>query len=200
MSDPLPLMEDFYSLQGEGFHAGRAAYFVRLAGCDIGCVWCDVKESWKQDRHPKVAVSTIVNRVKQSGARFVVITGGEPALYDLTSLTAALKSAQIEIALETSGAYPIKGTFDWICLSPKKFKLPLTENYAKADELKVIVFHPHDLKWSAALKAHVTDRCKFYLQPEWDKQAAILPLIVDYVKQNQEWTISLQTHKYLNIP
>jgi 7-carboxy-7-deazaguanine synthase len=196
----IPLMEDFYSLQGEGFHSGRAAYFIRLAGCDVGCVWCDVKESWDASMHPKVPISEIIDRVKDSGTDFVVVTGGEPAMYDLTELTAALKAENLEIAIETSGAYPLSGTFDWICLSPKKFKMPLEENYGLAQELKMIIFNKHDFKWSEELKTKVSDSCKLYLQPEWDKRDEMLPLMVDYVKENIDWNISLQTHKHLDIP
>ncbi|MEZ4924524.1 MAG: 7-carboxy-7-deazaguanine synthase QueE [Crocinitomicaceae bacterium] len=194
-----PLMEDFYSLQGEGFHSGRAAYFIRLGGCDVGCVWCDVKESWDANAHPNTPVSDIVARVRQSGTDFVVITGGEPAMYDLTDLTKALKEAKMEIAIETSGAYTLSGTFDWICLSPKKFKMPLEENYALAHELKMIIFNRHDFKWSEELKNKVSKTCKLFLQPEWDKKEEMLPLMVDYVKENTDWKISLQTHKFLGI-
>jgi 7-carboxy-7-deazaguanine synthase len=196
----IPLMEDFYTLQGEGFYAGRAAYFIRLAGCDVGCHWCDVKESWDAGRHPEVPIAEIVDRVKQSGTGFVVVTGGEPAMYDLNPLTHLLKSIGVEIAIETSGAYPVRGEMDWICLSPKKFKLPLEENYAKADELKMIIFNRHDLKWAEELKVKVRKDCKLYLQPEWDKSAEVLPMMIDYVKEHTEWQLSLQTHKYLNIP
>ena len=196
----LPLMEDFYSLQGEGFHSGRPAYFIRLAGCDVGCTWCDVKESWDKEAHPEEEISAIVARVKDSGTDFAVITGGEPAMYDLTGLTKALKDNDIEIAIETSGAYELVGTFDWICLSPKKFKMPLEDNYAKAQELKMIIFNRHDFQWSEELKEKVSADCKLYMQPEWDKADEMLPLMLDYVKENTNWTISLQIHKYLNIP
>jgi len=196
----LPVMEDFYTLQGEGFYAGRAAYFIRLAGCDVGCHWCDVKESWDKDAHPLVEVSDIVSKVKESGTGFAVITGGEPAMYDLTDLTTELKKNGIEIAIETSGAYLIKGNIDWICLSPKKFKLPLEENYKKAQELKMIIFNQHDFKWAEELKQKVNKNCKLYIQPEWEKSAEMLPMMIEYVKKNTEWTLSLQTHKYLNIP
>ena len=200
MSHKIPLMEDFFTLQGEGYHSGRAAYFIRTAGCDVGCVWCDVKESWDRDAHPEAFISDIVERVKASKTDFVVITGGEPAMYDLTELTHALKAIGVEIAIETSGAYPLSGEIDWVCLSPKKFKMPLEENYAKAQELKMIIFNKHDFKWSEELKQKVNDDCELYLQPEWDKQKEMLPLIIDYVKENTDWKISLQTHKYLNIP
>jgi 7-carboxy-7-deazaguanine synthase len=198
--DELPLMEDFYSLQGEGFFSGRPAYFIRLAGCDVGCHWCDVKESWDASTHKRVSVSEIVNRVVNAGADFAVITGGEPAMYDLTILTKALRESGIEIAIETSGAYELIGNFDWICLSPKKFKQPLESNFQKADELKMIIFNKHDLVWGEELKTKVRGNCKLYLQPEWDKRNEVLPIMIDYVKKNTVWTISLQTHKYLNIP
>jgi 7-carboxy-7-deazaguanine synthase len=196
----LPLMEEFYSLQGEGYYAGRPAYFIRLAGCDVGCHWCDVKESWDAEKHSNVLISQLVHRVLESGTNFVVITGGEPAMYDLTLLTLGLKEAGMEIAMETSGAYPIRGHFNWICLSPKKFKMPLDENYQKANELKMIIFNKHDLVWANELKDRVQKSCRLYLQPEWDKSSDVLPIMLDYVKRNTEWTISLQTHKYLNIP
>lgn len=196
----LPVMELFYSLQGEGFHSGRAAFFIRLAGCDVGCHWCDVKESWDAEKHPVYTVEKIVQQVLETGTNFAVITGGEPAMYDLTVLTQELRKNKIEIALETSGAHPIIGNFDWICLSPKKFKLPLEENFEKAHELKMIIFNKHDFTWAEELKNKVNANCKLYLQPEWDKRESMLPIMIDYVKQNNEWTISLQTHKYLNIP
>jgi organic radical activating enzyme len=195
----IPLMEDFYSIQGEGFHTGRAAYFVRLAGCDVGCVWCDVKESWDVEAHPLVKISDIVNRIKASGTDFVVITGGEPAMYDLTYLCNAIHELNIEIAIETSGAHPIIGDIDWVCLSPKKFKLPLEENYLLANELKIIVFNRHDFKWANELIDKVNLACQLYLQPEWDKKDEMIPEIVDFVKNNVDWNISLQTHKYLGV-
>jgi 7-carboxy-7-deazaguanine synthase len=201
MSDVMiPLMEDFYSLQGEGFYSGRAAYFIRYAGCDVGCVWCDVKESWDKEAHPEVELNTLIQRVKDSGTDFVVITGGEPAMYDLTAITEALHAENIEIAIETSGAYKIVGNFDWICLSPKKFKMPIEENYAIATELKMIIFNKSDFKWAEELQAKVSDKCILYMQPEWDKSKEMLPLMVDYVKEHVEWNVSLQTHKFLNIP
>lgn len=200
MMNKIPLMEAFYTIQGEGFHSGRAAYFIRTAGCDVGCVWCDVKESWDENAHPKTAIADIITNVKASNTDFVVITGGEPTMYDLTELTKALKEIGMEIAIETSGAYPITGDIDWICLSPKKFKFPLEENYSKADELKMIIFNKSDFKWAAELKEKVKVNCQLYLQTEWDKSEQMLPLIIDYVKLNTAWNISLQTHKYLNIP
>ena len=196
----IPLMEDFYSLQGEGFYSGRAAYFIRYAGCDVGCVWCDVKESWDKEVHPKVELNTLIQRVKDSGTDFAVITGGEPEMYDLIAITEALHAENIEIAIETSGAYEIVGDFDWICLSPKKFKMPIEENYAIATELKMIIFNKHDFKWAEELQTKVSDNCILYMQPEWDKSEEMLPLMIDYVKEHVEWNISLQTHKFLNIP
>jgi organic radical activating enzyme len=199
-ADKIPIMEMFYTIQGEGFHTGRAAYFIRTGGCDIGCVWCDVKESWDANAHPPFSVEEIVNEVIKSKTDFVVITGGEPTMYDLTALTAALKKIGIEIALETSGAYPIQGHFDWICLSPKKFKMPLEKNYKLANELKMIIFNKSDFDWADELKNKVINTCKLYVQTEWDKSEKMLPLIINYVKDNWEWKISLQTHKFLNIP
>ena len=196
----IPLMEAFYTIQGEGFHAGRAAFFIRTAGCDVGCVWCDVKESWDKDAHPNTPITKIIYQVKSSGTDFVVITGGEPAMYDLQPLTSALKEVGMEIAIETSGAYPLSGQLDWVCLSPKKFKFPLEENYRQADELKMIIFNSSDFKWAEELMLKVKPTCKLYLQTEWDKSNKMLPLIIDYVKTHNEWKISTQTHKYLNIP
>ena len=196
----IPLMEAFYTIQGEGFHAGRAAFFIRTAGCDVGCVWCDVKESWDKDAHPNTPITKIIDQVKSSGTDFVVITGGEPAMYDLQPLTSALKEVGMEIAIETSGAYPLSGQLYWVCLSPKKFKFPLEENYRQADELKMIIFNSSDFKWAEELMLKVKPTCKLYLQTEWDKSNKMLPLIIDYVKTHNEWKISTQTHKYLNIP
>jgi len=196
----IPLMEAFYTIQGEGFHAGRAAFFIRTAGCDVGCIWCDVKESWDKNAHPDTPISEIIAQVKLSGTDFVVITGGEPAMYDLNPLTDALKEIGMEIAIETSGAYPLSGQIDWVCLSPKKFKFPLEENYRQADELKMIIFNTSDFKWAEELMMKVKPTCKLYLQTEWDKSNKMLPLIIDYVKTHNEWKISTQTHKYLNIP
>ena len=197
----LPLMEHFYTLQGEGKHSGRAAYFIRLAGCDVGCVWCDVKESWNPEDHPLTDLKTISNWVNDSKTDFVVITGGEPALYDLTSLISTLKSKKaLEIAIETSGCYPLKGEVDWYCFSPKKFKAPRAEAYEKADELKVVIAHPSDFSWAEEHASKVKNNCQLYLQPEWSKQERFLPLIIDYIKENPKWRISLQTHKFMQIP
>ena len=195
----IPLMESFYSIQGEGFHSGRAAFFIRFAGCDVGCSWCDVKESWDAEQHNLVSISSIIADVKESGTDFVVITGGEPAMYNLEALTSALKANHIEIAIETSGAYTLTGEIDWVCLSPKKFKMPLDENYSKANELKMIAFNNHDFKWALELGQKVPENCQKFIQPEWDSQDDILPKVIDFVKSNIDWQISLQTHKFLNV-
>ena len=196
----LPIMEYFYTIQGEGFYSGRAAFFIRLAGCDIGCVWCDVKESWDHEAHPNLTIDFIIEEVLKSKTDFVVITGGEPAMYDLTSLINKLKDHKIETAIETSGCYELIGNIDWYCFSPKKFKKPTDEAYSKANELKVVISHPSDLVWAEEHATKVNLECKLYLQPEWSKQERFLPEIIEYVKLNQRWRISLQTHKFMNIP
>lgn len=193
-------MEDFYTIQGEGFYQGHAAYFIRLGGCDVGCTWCDVKESWDANAHPKVSVEEMVNRAKASGTKLVVITGGEPAMYDLTLLTKSLQQAGLQTNIETSGAYPLTGTWDWVCFSPKKFKAPDASIYDKANELKVIVYNKHDFTWAEDFAQKVSASCKLFLQPEWSKEKEMLPLIIDYVKANPKWEVSLQIHKYMNIP
>jgi len=196
----LPLMEDFYTIQGEGFYQGSAAYFIRLGGCDVGCVWCDVKESWDASAHPLVSVTEMTRRAKDSGAEIVVITGGEPVMYDLTELTGTLKASGLRTHLETSGAYPITGTWDWICFSPKKFKLPHDSVLEKANELKVIVYNKTDFAWGEEFALKVNNECQLFLQPEWSKEKEVLPLIIEYVKANPRWQVSLQVHKYMNIP
>ena len=193
-------MEHFYTIQGEGRYSGRAAYFVRIAGCDVGCVWCDVKESWDSDIHPVMKLEAVVNEVLASKSDFCVITGGEPAMYDLTALIDMLHERGIETAIETSGCYPLRGNIDWYCFSPKKFKAPCSEAYTKANELKVVISHPSDFDWAESHAVNVSSKCLLYLQPEWSKQERFLPLIIDYVKNNPKWTVSLQTHKYMNIP
>lgn len=193
-------MESFLTLQGEGFYQGSAAYFVRLGGCDVGCVWCDVKESWPAEAHPFVPVNTIAEQASQQGAPIVVVTGGEPTLYNLEVLTQELKTKGLRTHLETSGAYPITGTWDWICLSPKKFKSPDSSSYDRADELKVIVYNRSDFAWAEAEAAKVRPACCLHLQPEWSKEKEIAPLIIDYIKKHPKWRLSLQVHKYLNIP
>jgi organic radical activating enzyme len=196
----LPLMEHFYTLQGEGFHTGRAAYFLRLGGCDVGCVWCDVKESWDANSHPKVDINSMLQYIQEAKAEMAVITGGEPLLHNLNELTELLQSNHIETNIETSGSSPLSGNWDWICLSPKKFKEPLLEVIEKANELKIVVFNKSDFEWAEKYAALVNPNCKLYLQPEWDKSSQMLPQIIEYVKQNPKWKISLQTHKFLQIP
>lgn len=196
----IPVMEHFYTIQGEGYHQGKAAYFIRLGGCDVGCVWCDVKESWDAEKHPKYEVSQLVQFVKDAGARLAVITGGEPLMHQLDELTAALHAAGIQTNIETSGAHPLSGEWDWICLSPKKFKAPLPGILPFASELKIVVFNKSDLAWAEEYAALVSPGCKLFLQPEWDKAAVVTPLIVDYIKQHPQWELSLQVHKYINVP
>ena len=196
----LPMMESFYSLQGEGAHSGKAAYFIRLAGCDIGCSWCDVKESWDANEHPTKDVQEIVVLAKTSKSRIVVITGGEPTMYNLEELTLKLKNHGFQTHLETSGAHVLTGSWDWICLSPKKFKKPLPENFARADELKVIVYNKHDFSWAEKMAGNVKPGCKLLLQPEWSKAKEMVPQIISYVKNNPRWEISLQIHKFMDIP
>ena len=196
----LPVMEYFYTIQGEGFYSGRAAFFIRLAGCDVGCVWCDVKESWDVNEHPLVTLDFLEKEVVTSSTNFVVITGGEPAMYDLTALINRLKKHEIEVAIETSGTYKLIGAVDWYCFSPKKFKEPIEEAYQKANELKIIINHPSDFEWAEMHASKVDSNCKLYIQPEWSKQERFLPTIIDFVKKNPKWRISLQTHKFMNIP
>ena len=212
----LPVMEHFYTLQGEGFHQGKAAYFIRLGGCDVGCVWCDVKDSWDMDIHPKMSVDELVNAVLNNSSplgvpnkgnerssregAIVVITGGEPLMHNLDQLTSALQSKGFETNIETSGAHPLSGSWNWICLSPKKFKAPLPEILPFANELKVVVFNQSDFDWAEKYAAMVSPDCKLYLQPEWDKASIVTPMIIEYIKQNPQWQLSLQIHKYINVP
>lgn len=196
----LPLMEEFYTIQGEGYNTGKAAYFIRIGGCDVGCHWCDVKESWDANIHPLTPINKIITNVLEWKAQSVVVTGGEPLIYNLDALTKELKKKNIETFIETSGAYKLSGNWDWICLSPKKTMTPLPEVYEKAHELKVIVFNQHDFKWAEEQAQKVGKDCYLYLQPEWSKHAELLPQIIEYVKSNPKWMISLQTHKYMNIP
>jgi 7-carboxy-7-deazaguanine synthase len=196
----LPVMEHFYTLQGEGYHQGRAAYFIRLGGCDVGCVWCDVKDSWDALKHPQYAIDTLVSYVTQTPAPLVVITGGEPLMHNLDALTAALQSKGIQTNIETSGAHPLSGSWNWICLSPKKFKAPLAGVVPYANELKVVIFNKTDFEWAETYAQQVLPGCKLYLQPEWDKAAVVTPLIIDYIKANPKWELSLQVHKYINVP
>ena len=196
----LPVMEHFYSIQGEGYHQGRAAYFIRLAGCDVGCTWCDVKESWESDKYPVYELGSLVSAVKKTTAEIVVITGGEPLMHNLAALTKELQKAGLKTNIETSGAYPLSGSWDWICLSPKKFKQPLPQIIPLASELKIIVFNKSDFVWAEKYAALVSGYCKLYLQPEWDKASQMTPLIIDYIKANPKWELSLQIHKYINVP
>ena len=195
----LPLMEEFYTIQGEGYHTGKAAYFIRVGGCDVGCHWCDVKESWNAELHPPTLANTIVEHAKKYSDT-VVITGGEPLMWSMDYLTKKLQQHGIKTHIETSGAYSFSGSWDWFCLSPKKTKLPLEEVYKEADELKIIVFNKSDFKFAEEQAAKVGSNCELFLQPEWSKKEKMTELIVDYVMKNPKWKISLQTHKYLNIP
>jgi len=196
----LPVMEHFYTLQGEGVHQGKAAYFIRLGGCDVGCVWCDVKESWEAGKHPTYSIDELVATVKATPAQMVVITGGEPLLHNLQPLTQALHAAGLRIHIETSGSSPISGELDWITLSPKKFKAPLPEVLPFASELKIVVFNQSDFAWAEGWAAEVSPECRLFLQPEWSKAAQMTPLIVDYIKAHPQWQLSLQVHKYINVP
>jgi len=197
--DQIPLMEQFYSVQGEGFYSGKPAVFIRLAGCDVGCAWCDVKESWDANLHQIVEIKDIVKFINDTNCKFVVITGGEPAMYDLSILTSKLQFEGCEIAIETSGVYPLTGSLNWICFSPKKFKSPDEDIYKIANELKVIIFNKHDLIWAKKHAEKVNSSCKLYVQVEWSKRDEMTPLVVDFVKKNPEWNISVQTHKYLGV-
>ena len=193
-------MEMFYSLQGEGYHQGKAAYFIRLAGCDVGCVWCDVKDSWDASKHPVLSIEEIVSSALAHPGRLAIITGGEPLLYNLDALTSALKKAGFEINIETSGSSPMSGKWDWVCFSPKKFKAPLTESIAAASELKVVIFNKHDFEWAETYAKQVPASCKLYLQPEWDKANEITPLVIEYIKAHPRWELSAQLHKYIQVP
>jgi len=196
----LPVMEHFYTLQGEGFHQGKAAYFIRLGGCDVGCVWCDVKDSWDAAKHPMFDVRSLRFEVEKTLANIVVITGGEPLMHNLDELTKELHAAGLKTNIENSGGHPMSAEWDWICLSPKKFKAPLPEIIPHANELKIIVFNKSDFEWAEKYAALVSPECKLYLQPEWDKATEMTPLIIDYIKANPKWELSLQIHKYINVP
>ena len=200
VGEALPLMEQFYTIQGEGFFQGHAAYFIRLAGCDVGCVWCDVKESWDASQHTRVSVNDIVLQAAKSGAQIAVITGGEPAMYDLTNLTQSLTDAGLRTHIETSGAYPLTGAWNWVCFSPKKFKPPHASIYTQAHELKIIVYNKSDFEWAQDFANKVNADCELFLQPEWSKVNEVLPFIIEYVKKHPRWQISLQAHKYMNVP
>ena len=197
--DYIPVMETFYSIQGEGFNVGKPATFIRLAGCDVGCVWCDVKESWEVSNNQVININDLVDEALSHPCKNIVITGGEPCMYNLNNLTSILHKNGFQLWLETSGAYPLSGEFDWICVSPKKFKKPLDEVLLHADELKIVVFNKSDFEWAEEHAKMVSPECKLFLQPEWDKRDSMSPLIIDYAKENSQWNISLQIHKYLNI-
>jgi len=196
----LPVMESFYTLQGEGAYQGHAAWFIRLGGCDVGCVWCDVKDSWDAGKHPLKPVKDLVTEASAHPGRIAVITGGEPLMHDCGALTEALKRAGFRTHMETSGSSPLSGHWDWICLSPKKFKAPLEEVIVRADELKIIIYNKHDFDWAEQYAARVPRSCKLYLQPEWSKSEVVTPQIVEYIKAHPEWTLSLQVHKFINVP
>ena len=196
----LPLMEAFYSIQGEGFHTGKAAYFLRIGGCDVGCHWCDVKESWNANLHPLTEVEEIIKLIDRTKVNTIVVTGGEPLMWNLNLLCNRLRKKGLKVHLETSGAYPMSGEFDWICFSPKKNQKALDEIKQLANELKIIVQNKQDLKWVKQQQLEVSTSCKLYLQPEWSKRDVVIPLITDFVMENTEWQISLQTHKYMNLP
>ena len=194
-----PVMEYFYSIQGEGVYTGQPAFFIRLGGCDVGCVWCDVKDSWDADKHPKKSIDFLLTEAKKNPSRILILTGGEPAMYDLTEITKAFKNEGFRVHIETSGAYELAGHFDWVTFSPKKFKAPIAEAAARADELKVVVFNKSDIDWAESHQELVPAACKLYLQPEWDKREVTEKIIFDYVLENPNWYVSLQTHKYLGV-
>jgi len=193
-------MELFYSLQGEGYHQGKAAFFIRLAGCDVGCVWCDVKDSWDASKHPVLSVEEIVAAAAAHPSRIAIVTGGEPLLHQLDPLTTALRAAGFQTHIETSGSSPMSGSWDWVCLSPKKFKAPLPDSVKAADELKVVVFNKSDFDWANSFVNDLAADCKKYLQPEWEKSDAMTPLVIEYIKQNPSWELSAQLHKYIQVP
>lgn len=192
-------METFYSIQGEGNYQGHAAFFIRLAGCDVGCVWCDVKESWDANKHAERSVESLLQEVKQTAASIVIITGGEPLMYDCLPLTEALQQAGYKTHVETSGAYPLSGKWDWVCVSPKKFKAPLDSVLAQADELKVVVFNKTDIAWALQHAEKVNSTCLLFLQPEWSKEKEMLPLMTAFIQENPTWKLSLQIHKYMGV-
>jgi organic radical activating enzyme len=198
--DKLPLVEEFYTVQGEGYHTGKAAYFIRLGGCDVGCSWCDSRFAWDPELHPMVSTNEIINHVTGSGADSVVVTGGEPLMWNLDPLCTGLKRNNICTFIETSGAYPLSGTWDWICLSPKRNMPPMNTICQAADELKVIIEEKDDLNWAEKYRGMVSNKCRLFLQPEWSRFKTVIPEIVDYVRKNTEWRISLQVHKYMHIP
>ena len=196
----LRVIESFYTIQGEGYYQGRAAYFIRLAGCDVGCVWCDVKESWEEENYPRLNIGEIVSAAASHAGRLAVVTGGEPLMHDCSALTDALHDAGFTTNMETSGSYPLSGSWDWICLSPKKFKPPLPEILPLANELKVVIFNKSDFAWAEKYAALVSPECKLYLQPEWERSESVTPPIIEFIKNNPRWEFSLQIHKYIHVP
>jgi 7-carboxy-7-deazaguanine synthase len=196
----LPVMESFYTIQGEGYHQGKAAYFIRLAGCDVGCVWCDVKDSWDENKHPRIGLDQILRDAEKFPGRIAVVTGGEPLMHDCHELTVQLRKAGFRTHIETSGAWPLSGEWDWICFSPKKFKAPLDEISPRAHELKVVVYNKSDFEWAEKFAEQVNADCKLFLQPEWSRSLIVTPLIIDYIKENPKWEFSLQLHKYIHVP
>ena len=199
-SELLPVMERFYTIQGEGFYQGKAAFFIRLGGCDVGCVWCDVKDSWDAGNHPLVNIETLVTEASHFPGRMAVVTGGEPLMHNLVLLTKKLHASGFKTNIETSGSSELTGEWDWICLSPKKFKAPLLPILIKANELKIVVFNRSDFAWAEKYAALVSPDCKLYLQPEWEKASAVTPMIIEYIKQHPQWELSLQIHKYIKVP
>lgn len=195
----IPVMEHFYTIQGEGYHQGKAAYFIRTAGCDVGCVWCDVKESWDAAQHSVLSVTELAQIAVKYPTAICVVTGGEPLMYPLGALTDALHARHLQTHLETSGAYPLSGTWDWICFSPKKYKAPLREVAVHANELKVVIYHKSDFLWAEENRKLISQDCLLFLQPEWSRRNEMMPLIIDYTKRHPEWQISLQLHKYMDI-
>ena len=195
-----PVMEHFYTIQGEGVHTGKPAYFIRLAGCDVGCVWCDVKESWPSEGFPLHSPKEMCDWVKSTAAEMVVITGGEPAMYDCNALVDALHNEGYRVHVETSAAYPLQGQYDWVCISPKKFKQPQLSEMQRANELKVIVFNDSDFEWAEKWASTCSENCALLLQPEWDKRDKMMPKIINYVKENPRWRICIQTHKVIQVP
>ena len=195
-----PVMEMFHTIQGEGFHTGKSAFFIRLGGCDVGCHWCDVKESWPIDTHPRLSIETIISEARKSNTEIAVVTGGEPTMHNLEDLTHALKSIGLQTHIETSGTNTLSGEWDWVTFSPKKFKSPSNSIASLASELKVIIYNQSDLQFAQTHSRAVDKKCLLYLQPEWDRKEIAMPIIVDFIRLNPEWRISLQTHKYLQIP
>ena len=193
-------MESFYTLQGEGYHSGKPAWFIRTGGCDVGCVWCDVKESWEASDHPPKSIAELVKETERAETDLVVITGGEPLMYDMDILTSALRAEGKKVHVETSGAHPLSGEWDWICFSPKKFKQPRKEFYTHSHELKIVIYNKSDLQWAEEHAVKMNDHALLYLQPEWSKKDKMMPLIIDYIKNHPKWRVSLQTHKYMDIP